>query len=192
MIHETIVTTCAADGTHHIAPMGVRVSGEEILIMPFRPSTTLNNVLETGSAVINATDDVRIFAGCLTGRRDWRLQRADRIAGVRLSDTLAHTEVELIRIEHDELRPKLFCRAIYRAQHRPFLGFNRAQHSVIEAAILVSRLHLLPEEKIARELAYLRIAIDKTAGPRELEAWSWLTAAVEEHQQRSRRTEVSA
>jgi hypothetical protein len=58
--------------------------------------------------------------------------------------------------------------------HRPFRGFNRAQGAVLECAILVSRLHMLPAEKIDAELAYLQIAIDKTAGAEEREAWSWL------------------
>jgi hypothetical protein len=43
----------------------------------------------------------------------------------------------------------------------------------------VSRLHMLPIGKIDAELAYLQIAIDKTAGPRELEAWGWLTETID-------------
>ena len=30
-------------------------------------------------------------------------------------------------------------------------------------------------------MAYLQIAIDKTAGPEEREAWGWLTEAVARH-----------
>lgn len=178
MILETIVTTASPDGTPHIAPMGVQATDEGFLIMPFRPSTTLDNLVATRCAVINATDDVRVFAGCLTGRRDWPLAAAERVACVRLSGALSHTEVELTRIEEDPLRPKLFCRMLASVNHHPFRGFNRAQFSVIEAAILVSRLRLLPEDKIQRELSYLEQGIDKTAGPHELEAWSWLMAAV--------------
>ena len=48
--------------------MGIRRQGEIIVIAPFRPSTTLDNLLGRGCAVVNYTDDVRIFAGCLTGR----------------------------------------------------------------------------------------------------------------------------
>jgi hypothetical protein len=33
-------------------------------------------------------------------------------------------------------------------------------------------------EKIDREIAYLEIAIDKTAGPDEREAWGWLMDAI--------------
>ena len=48
---------------------------------------------------------------------------------------------------------------------------NRARAAVLEAAILSTRLNRLSREKIDQELAYLKIAIDKTAGPIELEAW---------------------
>jgi uncharacterized protein len=46
--------------------------------------------------------------------------------------------------------------------------------SIADCAILLTRLQLLPRDKIEREIAYLAIAIEKTAGPREREAWSWL------------------
>ena len=63
----------------------------------------------------------------------------------------------------------------------PFLGFNRAQSSVIEAAILASRLSMLPREKIEREIAYLTIGVEKTGGPREREAWGWLMEMIRAH-----------
>jgi hypothetical protein len=47
--------------------------------------------------------------------------------------------------------------------------------------VLVSRLHMLPRTKIESEIAYLQIAIDKTAGPTEREAWDWLRSAVVAH-----------
>lgn len=184
MILETIVTTNSPNGTPHIAPMGVHLTEGEYLIMPFRPSITLDNLLETRCAVINCTDDVRIFAGCVTGRRDWPLVPAARIACPRLRASLAHTEVEVVHVEDDAVRPTLVCHAVHQVNHAPFQGFNRAQFSALEAAILVSRLEMLSEDKIDRELAYLRIGIEKTAGARETEAWSWLMAAVEFRKQR--------
>lgn len=39
---------------------------------------------------------------------------------------------------------------------------------------------MLPAEKVEGELRYLRIAIDKTAGAAEREAWGWLMAMVAE------------
>lgn len=178
MIQELLVTTQNAAGVVHIAPMGIHVVGEDIIILPFRPSTTLENILATEVAVLNYCDDVRLFAGCLTGRRDWPVRDAEQISGKVLAAALAHTEVRLERVVEDATRPKLFCKAIHTVNHQPFMGFNRAQFAVLEAAILVSRLTMLPMEKIAAELAYLQIGFDKTAGDREREAWSWLMAAI--------------
>lgn len=181
MIQETIVTTQNNSGIAHIAPMGIHVRGDDFIILPFRPSTTLNNLLGSKTAVINYCDDVRVFAGCLTGRRDWPLTAAEKINGQVLQCALAHTEVELVRIEDDPTRPKLFCKAVHTVNHAPFKGFNRAQFSVLEAAILISRLNRLPIEKIESEIDYLRIGLEKTAGERELEAWEWLMAVIEDY-----------
>lgn len=181
MIFETLVTSRAADGRVHIAPMGVREEGGLLVLAPFRPSATLDNLLATRCAVVNHVDDVRIFAGCLTGRRDWPTLPAQCVAGVRLAAALHHRELELERVEDDAQRPRLACRVVHAQSHAPFRGFNRAQAAVIEAAILVSRLALLPPHKIDAEIAYLRIAIDKTAGPAEREAWDWLMARIGEH-----------
>ncbi len=178
MIHEAIVTTCNREGVPHLAPMGFREEEGGVVLAPFRPSGTLDNLEATGTAVINLTDNVAIFAGCLTGRPNWATVPATAIEGVRLVDTLAHRELEVIHTKEDPERPKLYCRAVLGENHRPFEGFNRAQGAVLEAAILVSRLHFLPQEKIERELDYLALAVKKTAGSRECQAWEWLMGAV--------------
>lgn len=178
MIRECIVTTLAADGVAHLAPLGLIEESEGWTIAPFRPSATLDNLRAIPFATASFCDDVRVFAGCLTGRRDWPLLPAARIPPPRLAAALAHAELAVVRVREDETRPRFFCRVVQRAMHAPFGGFNRAQAAVIEAAILVSRLHLLPRAEIEAEIARLRIAVEKTAGAAEREAWQWLMDAV--------------
>ncbi|HEY0835484.1 MAG TPA: DUF447 domain-containing protein [Azospirillum sp.] len=180
-IRETIITSCDAAGNVHVAPMGATVTETGYILAPFRPSRTLDNLLATRCAVVNFTDDVRVYAGCVTGRRrEWPTGPARRIRGAVLDGALAHEEVEVVGVEEDETRPRLSCRPVHLVNHRPFRGFNRAQAAVVEGAILVSRLHLLPPAKIDREVEYLTIAIDKTAGPIEREAWGWLMERIAE------------
>lgn len=181
MIYETIVTSVDAQGVAHIAPFGIREQKGLIIIAPFRPSSTLDNLLATRQAVVNLTDDVRVFAGALTGHNEWPLVPASKVQGFVLRTALVHRELELVEVQEDELRPQLFFRVVHEEVHAGFSGFNRAQAAVIELAILVSRLHMLPVEKIDAEIAYLQIAIQKTAGERELQAWSWLIERVENY-----------
>jgi len=186
VILETVVTTRDESGRDHIAPMGIREQDGFIVLSPFRPSATLEHVVREKCAVVNYTDDVRIFAGCLTGRYDWPTVPVNHLPCRRLAASLAHSEVKLERVEDDATRPRLYCRELARETHGAFRGFNRAQAAVIEAAILVSRLNMLPQEKIDAEMAYLRIAVEKTAGLRELEAWGWLTERIEEFRVRNK------
>lgn len=181
MIHETIVTTLSAQGVAHVAPMGVRFDGSKVIVMPFRPSATYDNIVATGCAVVNFTTDVRVFAGCVTGRRDWPTLPASEVRSVRLSGALAHAELRLVAATDDPVRPVLTLERVAEASHAGFTGFNRAQAAVIEGAVLVSRLHLLPREQIETGVAWLRTAIDKTAGPGEQEAWRWLIEAIAAH-----------
>jgi hypothetical protein len=181
MIRECIVITQSRAGAVHIAPLGLIEEGEHLVIAPFRPSLTLDNLRENPFAVANYTDDVLVFAGCLTGRREWPTKAATKVPGAVLDQTLAHAELQVVAVVEDEQRPRFRCAVVHEENHRPFHGFNRAQAAVVEAAILVSRLHMLPPDKIEREIGYLQIAIDKTAGPRERQAWDWLMERIAEH-----------
>ena len=179
MIFETIIISNNADGSPYIAPFGVRERDGMVVIAPFRPSTSLDNLLRMRCAVVNLTDDVRVFAGSLTGRRNWPVIRAERVDGWVLDSALAHRELELAEIKDHELRPELLFTVAHEQMHAPFRGFNRAQAAVIEASVLVSRLHMLPQEKIDAELKYLTIAMEKTAGEHEWQAWGWLMEKIE-------------
>lgn len=181
LIHECVITTLSPDGRPHIAPLGLIEEGAHWIAAPFRPSTTLFNLEHGRKFTASFTDDARIFAGLVTGTRSFPLTDIEDWPAPRLSGALAHAELEIIRVEDDEIRPRFFCRVRHTESHRPFLGMNRARAAVLEAAILATRLGRLSREKIESELAYLQIAIDKTAGDPEREAWDMVMKKIESH-----------
>ena len=180
-IRECIVTTADKSGRVHIAPLGIIAEKDGWIIAPFRPSTTLDNLAQMPVAVANYVDDVRIFAGCLTGRREWPLVPVDRLPGATPESCARAFGTGGGEIDDDGVRPRHFCRVAAETTHAPFTGLNRAKAAVLELAILVSRLGMLPREKIEMEIEYLNISIEKTAGRDEKEAWGWLMERVTEH-----------
>jgi len=63
-IYETVVSTVDAAGTPHVAPMGARYRVRSdgcagVVLMPFKPSTTHDNIIATGCAVLNIVTDTR-------------------------------------------------------------------------------------------------------------------------------------
>ena len=87
----------------------------------------------------------------------------------------------IVTVQDEGVRPRHFCRVVEERMHAPFTGLNRDIAAVLELAILVSRLGMLPRDKIEAEVAYLSIAIEKTAGEDEKEAWDWLMQRVGDH-----------
>ena len=178
MILETILTTQDGAGTVNCAPMGVEWGEEEIVIKPFVETTTFRNLRATGAGVVNLTDDVMLFAQAALSDAQFPVVPAAVIRGVVLEAACSWREVEVRSIDATPPRAYVVTAVVHRGVSREFLGFNRARHAVLEAAILATRVHLLPREQINAELARLQILVDKTAGPRERDAMALLTQHV--------------
>jgi hypothetical protein len=181
MILEGVISTLNQDGQPHITPMGFQRRAGTIDVAPFVPSKTLDNLRDRPTAVMNLVDDVRIIAGCLTGRHEWTVHPTQAVSGWRLDAALSSLELEVMAWEENAERPRCTLSIVREQQWHPFRGFNRAQAAVVEAAVLVSRLDFLPPGKLVTEMTYLAIAVRKTAGDHELLAWSWLLEACAAH-----------
>lgn len=179
LIREAILTTLDEKGAPHVAPLGLIAEGEDVVLAPFHPSATLRNLRANPFAAASFPDDARVFAGCLTGRRDWPLAPCETIAAPRLADAMTHLELVVVETREDATRPRFRCRVAHRGAHKPAPGFNRAFAAVIEGAVLISRLHMTPRAEIEPELARLAIIVEKTAGEAEREAWGWLAEAAQ-------------
>ena len=175
MIVETIVTTVAADGTLNFAPMGVEWGNETIVLKPFLETTTYRNIVGSRAAVVNLTDDVRIFARAAISSPQYESGPATIVRGVVLADCCSWRELDVRAIDSTPPRSRIEMAIVHRGTRREFIGFNRAKHAVLEAAIYATRLHLLPRDFIDSEMARLQVIVDKTAGPQELEAMALLT-----------------
>lgn len=178
MIIESILTSMAPDGTVNFAPMGVEWGETAIVLKPFLETTTFRNVRDTRVAVVNLTDDVMLFAQGAISSPQFPAVPATVVRGVVLEAACSWRELEVVAIDDTPPRSRIEARVVHRGTRREFLGFNRARHAVLEAAILATRTHLIPADEIQREYARLQVIVDKTAGPREQAAMAMLTEHV--------------
>jgi hypothetical protein len=91
-----------------------------------------------------------------------------------LADCCSWREVEVRAIDSAPPRSRIETTVVHSGVNREFIGFNRARHAVLEAAIYATRLHLLERSFIESEMARLQTIVDKTAGPDEQEAMALL------------------
>jgi hypothetical protein len=181
MIVETIVTTRDTQGAINFAPMGVEWGDETIVLKPFLETTTFRNLSATRAAVVNLTDDVMLFAQGAISSPQFPSSPAQVVSGVVLEAACSWRELEVLQIDATPPRSRIETRVVHRGVRREFIGFNRARHAVLEAAILATRTHLIPPDQIREEFARLQVIVDKTAGPREQEAMELLTQHVRSH-----------
>ncbi len=180
MIIETIVTTMDATGAVNIAPMGVEWDGgdDPPVLKPFLETTTFRNVTATGVAVVNLVDDVRIFARAAISNPDYPVVPAVAVRGVCLEAACSWRELTVRSMDSTPPRSRVETTIVHRGFRREFIGFNRARHAVLEAAIYATRVHMLDRSFIEAELARLQVIVDKTAGTAEHEAMALLTEYV--------------
>ena len=174
-VRETIVTTKNIDQSIKKSPLGIYIEENTLKIRPFKPSSSLENILRNGSGVINYIDDVRIFASCIVKKNiNIKFVETNKIDCSRIKNAVSHTEFIVEKVDENKERPTIICKPINEEIHKMYYGFNRAKSAVIELCILASRLGIIDSKKIEDEIKYLEIAINKTAGTNEIEAWSWL------------------
>lgn len=188
MIIEGIVTTTGPDGRMHLAAMGPAIDHAEraagritrLQLKPFATSQTAANLARTRAGVFHVTDDVVLLARIVAGRLEEPpvARPAHQVTGHVLADACRAWEFAVTEV--DASRERVVMEARVEAEHagRPFVGFNRAAHAVVEAAILTTRLHLLDPAEVAGRMADLRVLVEKTGGPREHEAFGLLEGRV--------------
>jgi hypothetical protein len=174
VIIETIVTTLSPEGEVNIAPMGVEWGEDALVLKPFLETVTYRNVAASGVAVVNLIDDVRVFARAAISNPKYPTVDALSVRGVVLADCCSWRELELRSLDATPPRARAEMAVVHHGTRRDFIGFNRARHAVLEAAIYATRVHMLPRDFIESELARLQVIVEKTAGAAEQEAMKLL------------------
>jgi uncharacterized protein len=178
VIIECIVTTLDAAGAPNFAPMGVEWGEDRIVLKPFLETTTFRNVAANRAAVVNLTDDAMLLAQGAISTPQFPSFPAAVVRGVVLEAVCSWRELEVVSLDDTPPRSRIEARVVHRGFRREFIGFNRARHAVLEAAILATRTHLIPRAEIAAEFARLQVIVEKTAGPRERDAMAMLAEYV--------------
>ena len=178
MILEGIVTSLGQNGELNVAPMGPIVGTEfaTLRLRPFRTSRTYQNLKARPSGVFHVVDDVLLLARAAIDQ--WREPPqtfpAQQVAGRVLSAACRWYEFVIDECDDSHERTEMQARVVHAGRLRDFFGFNRARHAVLEGAILATRVHLVPPEKLHEEFQRLGVIVNKTAGPREREAFELL------------------
>jgi uncharacterized protein len=178
VILEGIITTINADASVNIAPMGpiVEPSMRQLLLRPYQTATTYANLKRTEQGVFHVTDDVELLAHAAVGNVEPppEMFAATGVAGFVLAGACRWYALRVSSIDDRQSRTEIVADVVDQGRLRDFFGFNRAKHAVVEAAILATRVDLLPADEILREFQRLAVPVQKTGGEAERAAFAFL------------------
>lgn len=184
MIIEGIATTTNEDDSVNISPMGPRVDNAmtHLELRPYRTSTTYRNLKRTREGVFHVTDDVELIARSAVGQlvKAPHLIGGQGVNGHVLADTCRWYAFRVTGLDDSRDRTEIRCRVVARGRFRDFVGFNRAKHAVVEAAILATRIEFLVPDEILSQYEQLAVLVEKTGGEQERCAFEFLRRYVEQ------------
>jgi hypothetical protein len=102
------------------------------------------------------------------------LTRIDRFDCPRLADACRWFAFRVVAMDESDARVAIECEIAAREDVRPFFGFNRAKHAVVEASILATRVGIVSDGEIRTEMQRLAVIMQKTAGLQERNAFQFL------------------
>jgi hypothetical protein len=178
LILEGIVVTHDGAGVANIAPMGPRVDRAQtrLILRPFQSAQTFRNLKVQPAGVFHVTDDVELLARAAVG--DFisppPLAAVEHFPCPRLADACRWMAFRVVEFDEQSERATIHGEVVACGAIRDFFGFNRAKHAVVEAAILATRIGILPDDELRREMARLAIPVGKTAGEQERRAFAFL------------------
>lgn len=185
MILEAVITTEVDIGTAsasrmHVAPMGPEVSlnFDSWILKPFQSSNTFRNLKSSGRCVVHVIDDSLLLAKAVLGiAHDEPATFVDG-CGYVLDKATHWYALKVTNWDISQDRARAECSVVRHQSIRPFFGWNRAKHAIVELAILVSRRDRLDKAFIANEVERLRVLIEKTAGDNERSAFQLLESSL--------------
>src|SRR4029079_2793704 len=80
-----------------------------------------------------------------------RVEGAMAVLGYYLTDACRYYEFRVTAVDDRSERVTMEAEVVHYDRLRAFVGFNRARHAVVEAAILATRTSFLPLDDVAAE-----------------------------------------
>jgi hypothetical protein len=178
MIIETLVSSLNEVGTTNLAPMGPLFIGDwsRFELRPFHTSQTYSNLKRTREGILHITDDVELMARAAIDRlvEMPAMERGKLVAVSAVANACRWYEFRVDSVTELLPRVSMQCRTIYEHRQRDFLGFNRAKHAVLEAAILATRLDFVPQQEVFDQFRHFETIVQKTGGEQEFAAFQML------------------
>lgn len=140
MIIETVITSLDENRNIHFAALGVEFFKQKIVFYPYQGSKTLENIINSKEGVVNIVDKAEYLIKAALGDYQFSVNKIKDDNQYYLEDSCHYYKFKLISVSEIDDKYKVSGKIVFNQSNREYLGFNRANNLLLEAAVKASRI----------------------------------------------------
>lgn len=147
MIIETVITSLNNNEELHFAAIGVEFFNQKLSFYPYKESKTLKNIIDRKEGVVNIVDKAEYLIKAALGDNELPVNKIKDDNLYYLKDSCHYYKFKVISAFKMGDKYKVSAKIIFDQRNREYIGLNRANNLLLEAAVKASRIGIKTTEK---------------------------------------------
>ena len=174
MIIETVMTSLNNKNELNFSAIGVQFIKDKLVFYPYKNTITAENILATKRGVANIVDRSYYLVLAALSEASFAVKET-ALANYYLKECCKYYEFQISAISDLGKKYKITAKITAQNNIRNFIGFNRADNLLLEAAVIASRIGITKKVKdLKNYLAENREIIFKTGDHKSKESYLFL------------------
>ncbi len=140
MVIETVITTVNKNDEVHFSAVGVKFFKEKAVFNLYKKSSTVLNLKIKECGVINLVDKAEYLIKAAVSSEKMDISEIKKNELYYLSDCCSYYQFKVLAIKDYGEKYEVEVKILKKKEKRKYIGFNRANNLLLEAAVIASRI----------------------------------------------------
>jgi len=146
MIIETVITTVNSNGKINFSAVGVEFSKSRAIFNLYKKSNTVLNLEIKDYGIINIVDKAEYLIKAALSSEKMDISKLKENDLYYLSDCCSYYQFKVLEIKDCGEKYRVEVKILNKKENRKYIGFNRANNLLLEAAVIASRVGITKDE----------------------------------------------
>ena len=146
MIIETVITTVNLNGKINFSAVGVEFSKSRAIFNLYKKSNTVLNLEIKDYGIINIVDKAEYLIKAALSSEKMDISKLKENDLYYLSDCCSYYQFKVLEIKDCGEKYQVEVKILTKKENRKYIGFNRANNLLLEAAVIGSRIGITKDK----------------------------------------------
>ena len=146
MIIETVITTVNSNGKINFSAVGVEFFKSRVIFNLYKKSNTVLNLEIKDYGIINIVDKAEYLIKAALSSEKMSISELKGNDLYYLSDCCSYYQFKVLEIKDCGEKYRVEVKILNKKEKRKYIGFNRANNLLLEAAVIASRVGITKDE----------------------------------------------